>query len=67
MKKKRFIKLYIKIKFKKCFKFIFWGCFIYNKKGLYYIWKIETVKEKKVCIIELIKLNEAKEEENKLN
>ena len=27
--------------------FMFWGCFIYDRKGLFYIWKDETVAEKK--------------------
>jgi hypothetical protein len=25
---------------------MFWGCFLYNKKGPYYIWKDKTDKEK---------------------
>jgi hypothetical protein len=26
---------------------MFWGCFLYNKKGPCYIWETETLKEKK--------------------
>jgi hypothetical protein len=29
--------------------FMFWGVFSYYKKGLYYIWKDESAKEKKVA------------------
>ncbi len=38
---------------------MFWGCFLYNEKGLCYIWEEETAKEKE----EAIKWLKAKNEE----
>ena len=36
---------------------MFWGSFLYNKKGLCHIWKTETAKEKKEADTELEALN----------
>lgn len=45
--------------------FMFWGCFSYDKKGPYHIWRTETAKEKKACAEDLAKINEALEPECK--
>lgn len=45
---------------------MFWGCFSYNKKGLYYIWQAKTAKEKKECAEDLARINKALEPEAKL-
>ena len=44
--------------------FMFWGCFTYNKKGLYHIWEKETPAEKKASKAYIDALN--KELEPKL-
>jgi hypothetical protein len=36
---------------------MFWGCFSYNKKGPFYIYKIETAKEKAQAVKEIQTLN----------
>jgi hypothetical protein len=33
--------------------FMWWSCFTYEKKGLYYIWKPETKAEKEACVADL--------------
>jgi hypothetical protein len=45
--------------------FMFWGSFSYYVKGECYIWKPETVEEKKALKIDLEKRNKAIEVENK--
>lgn len=45
--------------------FMFWGCFSYDKKGPCYIWKAETVAEKKECAANLAIINDALEAEAK--
>ena len=42
---------------KKCTEFMFWGSFLYDKKGPCHIWKTETAKEKKEADTELEALN----------
>ena len=37
--------------------FMFWGCFSYDKKGPFHIWKAESTKEKKAAKEELKLLN----------
>jgi hypothetical protein len=44
---------------------MFWGCFTYNKKGPYHIWKDETVAEKKEATEFIQKWNEEHEAEHK--
>ena len=36
---------------------MFWGCFLYNKKGPYHIWQLETAAERKKAKSLLTKLN----------
>ena len=45
--------------------FMFWGCFSYDKKGPFYIWKSETAVEKKEAIAFMDKWNSEHEEEAK--
>ena len=45
---------------------MFWGCFSYNKKGPYYIWKVEIVVQKKAIITDLKALNTELEPEYKV-
>lgn len=42
-------------------KFMFWGAFLYNKKGLCHIWKAKTPKEKKEAQAYIDALNEVLE------
>ena len=42
---------------------MFWGSFLYNRKGLCYIWRPETVNEKKALKLELEMMNKAIEPE----
>jgi hypothetical protein len=44
---------------------MFWGCFIYNKKGPFYIWKAETAAQKKAAQAELDTKNAVIEAENR--
>ena len=44
---------------------MFWGCFSYNKKGPFYIWKAETAVQKKAADTDLKAQNALIEEENK--
>jgi len=37
---------------------MFWGCFSYDTKGLYYCWELETAKEKEVVKEEIERMNE---------
>ena len=37
---------------------MFWGCFLYDKKGPYHIWQPETAAERKKAQLSLTKLNE---------
>ena len=45
--------------------FMFWGCFSYYEKGPCYIWKDETVAEKKAVIKDLEARNTSIEETNR--
>ena len=36
---------------------MFWGSFLYDKKGLYYIWRPETAQEKKTAEKKLAEMN----------
>ena len=40
---------------------MFWGCFSYEKKGPFHIWKPETAAEKRAAQGEIDKINEALE------
>ena len=60
-----FVKSAVRRRFVGAIEFMFWGCFSYDKKGLYYIWKAETAKEKEECAETLRKANEALEPEAK--
>jgi hypothetical protein len=42
--------------------FMFWGCFSYDRKGPYHIWKTQTVAQRKKDDLELAQLNEQLEE-----
>lgn len=46
--------------------FMFWGCFSYDKKGPFHIWKDETAKQKASSINDLKMRNETIEPENRL-
>jgi hypothetical protein len=39
---------------------MWWSCFSYNEKGLYYIWEAETAAEKKASIADLAARNAAR-------
>jgi hypothetical protein len=45
---------------------MFWGCFTYNKKGPFYIWKAETAAQKKATEADLKAKNALIEESNKV-
>jgi hypothetical protein len=45
--------------------FMFWGCFSYDKKGPYHIWKSETAAQKKAAEITIATLNTEREPELK--
>jgi hypothetical protein len=45
--------------------FMFWGCFSYDKKGPFHIWKAETAAQKRAAEMDLQQQNEAIEAENK--
>jgi transposase len=47
--------------------FMFWGCFSYDKKGPFHIWKDETKVQKKAYEKDLIERNELIEPENRRN
>jgi transposase len=53
----RFTKSCIRPRWKGYSEFMFWGCFSYDKKGPYHIWKPETKKEKEEADREIKKLN----------
>jgi transposase len=57
----------IKRRWKGFKEFMFWGCFSYDKKGPYHIWKEETKAEKKQADIWLAEQNQILEPECKLN
>ena len=40
---------------------MFWGCFSYDKKGLMYIWILETTQEKEAAAKELEIINALRE------
>jgi hypothetical protein len=46
---------------------MFWGCFLYDKKGLFHIWKAETAAQKKASEVDLQAQNALIEAENKAN
>ena len=45
--------------------FMFWGCFLYDKKGPCYCWKKETAAEKRACEADLARMNAILEPEAK--
>ena len=45
--------------------FIWWSCFLYNKKGLYYIQEEETAAEKKACKADITARNTARHNKDK--
>ena len=45
--------------------FMFWGCFSYNKKGPFHIWKKETAAEKRAAAIDLEARNAEIEPQNR--
>jgi hypothetical protein len=45
---------------------MWWSCFSYDKKGLYYIWKDETAKERKEIEADLKARNAKRYESDKL-
>jgi Transposase len=51
----------IRRRWKNCSEFMFWGCFSWDKKGPYHIWKKETAQERKQADEELLQLNIALE------
>jgi hypothetical protein len=44
---------------------MFWGSFLYDHKGPYYIWEDETAAKKAYAIIEIKRLNGLKEDEDR--
>ena len=61
-----FVKTAVRRRFVEVMKFMFWEYFFYDKKGSCYIWKIETVKKKKVYAEDLEAINKALEPECRL-
>ncbi len=61
-----FVKFNVRRRFVGAMEFMFWGCFSYDKKGPYHIWRTETAKEKKACAEDLAAINKALEPECKL-
>jgi hypothetical protein len=54
---KWFIKSCIQLRWKGFSEFMFWGCFLYDKKGLCHIWKPEIKIERAAVQEEIDKLN----------
>jgi len=54
----RFIKSYIRERWKGYSEFMFWGCFSYDQKGPCHIWQKETAAEKASSVEELKALNQ---------
>jgi transposase len=54
-----------RIRWKGHSEFMFWGCFTYDKKGPFHIWKAETAAQKKAAQAELDAKNAAIEAENR--
>ena len=61
MRDERFAKTYTRAHWHKASEFMFWGCFSFDKKGPYHIWKTETAKEKKAAKKEINKINKINE------
>ena len=59
--KEKYAQTCIRRRWKGCSEFMFWGCFSYEKKGLFHIWKPETAAEKRAAQGEIDKINEALE------
>jgi hypothetical protein len=51
----------VRLRWHRASEFMFWGCFLYDKKGPCYIWKSETVQEKRAAKKEIDKLNKEME------
>ena len=60
-----YVKSAIRRRYAKAMEFMFWGCFSYEKKGPFHIWKAETAAEKKECVADLAKINADLEPEAK--
>ena len=56
--KEALVRSCIRERWKDYSEFMFWGCFSYDKKGPYHIWKPETAAERKKADKEIAKLNE---------
>ena len=54
---KRFVRSYIRKRWKGASEFIFWGAFSYDKKGPCHCWAPETAAEKKASIKAIEKIN----------
>jgi transposase len=54
----RFHKTCVRVRWKKCSEFMFWGCFSYDWKGPMHIWKTETAAEKRKAKEEIDRLNQ---------
>lgn len=54
----RFVKSCICSRWKGYSEFMFWGCFLYDKKGPCHIWQLETATERKKAQAVIDKLNE---------
>ena len=48
----------IRRRWKRFSEFMFWGCFSWDSKGPYYIWRAQSVAERKKNNLELAELNE---------
>lgn len=62
----KYIQTTIRRRFVGAMEFIFWGCFLYDKKGPCYVWKKELAAEKRECEADLAKINVALEPEAKM-
>ena len=56
--KEAFVQSCIRERWKGYSEFMFWGCFSYDKKGPFHIWKPETAAERKKADKKIAKLNE---------
>ena len=59
--KEKYAQTCIRRRWKGCSEFMFWGCYSYEKKGPFHIWKPETASEKRAAETEIDKINKTLE------
>ncbi|CAE7020550.1 Transposase [Pyrenophora teres f. teres] len=60
-KEEAFVKSVIRERWKGYTEFMFWGCFSYDCKGPFHIWRPETAQEKREAAAKIAEMNEALE------